>query len=137
MNVKARIDSTTMTMATMKVQLYIWKFPFDRPRSRRQNHSNEIFVKHEAQEKVIWNVTFNFSTVGIHSSGRSHICRLKPQSSVATDVTTPIAIANIRPITIKRSSIPGVAVIRSRVYSRSAVTIAAIGIQIAFTIRTP
>lgn len=63
------------------------------PRIRRQNHSNEILVRVEASEKVIWNSMRHLSVLGIQSSGTSQICRSQPYRASAREDTVLMAIA--------------------------------------------
>jgi hypothetical protein len=133
--VNRKLESPTKTMDRINAQLYSTKLPF--PMSRRQNHSRDILVKQDDKENIIWKQRFSFWTVTSRSNSISQTWRFMPQCSVAIEVTAAIAIAKIRPMTIKTSSIPALHVILSLVYRRRETTRKAQEKQTIFTMRTP
>lgn len=137
MRVKRLQESPTKIIAPMNARLKSTNVPFPAPSSRRQNHRSEILVNEDESENKIWKHKLSFCSVGSQASGTSQICRFQAQRSVASEVTTAIAIANMRPMTIRRSSMPALHVMRKRVKRRSMTTNNAMVMQTIFTTRTP
>lgn len=135
MTMNSTLEPATKTMDRRNAQLYSAKLTF--PMSRRQKHSREILMKQDDTKNNSWKQRFSFRTAMNRSDSISQIWRFMPHCSVAMEVMTAIAMANIRPTTISTSSTPALHVIQSLVYRRRETIRKAKGRQTTLTIRTP